>query len=336
MKSPTIFSWTVTALLVGFAASGSRGSLGQDQPAPVAEKTESTKSSDSSTSTPPLSEATPEDHAAAEELLQKARSALAGHASIQADMKQQILLQGRKLNAEGTYAAEGIKLRLEYTIRVGTMEGKLVEVGDGRILHTERMVFPVGTKDTRDAQTTYTRRDIEKILGVAGEARNLPAASLAAELGIGGLPALLASLDRSMTGVRVTEEEVEGQKCQVFHGKWEESVLKNYDAAIGNYKANLVPFFPDEVRLYLSQETSLPVQVVYLKNEQNESGKITGQRGLMRLEFRNYRFDPLPPETFRYQLPSGREEVDQTEDFLKLIKQSEAALKGQSVNQAAP
>lgn len=337
MQSPTIFTWTLAAALAGVLTFGFGLSEAQEPPAQDSEKPVVEKSSDTPPADRKLPEATPEDKAAADALLQKARSALITHTNLQAEMKQLILVGERKLSAEGSYAsAEGLKLRLEYRVKVGTMQGKLIEVCDGRILHTERLIYPADAKDSKEATQMFTRRDIEKILGVANQSRNLPAASLAAELGIGGLPALLASVDRSMNGVRVTEEEFDGQPCQVFHGRWDETLLKNYDKAIGNYKANLVPFFPDEVELCLSKTNDLPVRLVYLKDVADETGKIVSQRAIMSLEFRNYQFETLPPETFRFQLPSGREEVDQTEEYLQLIKKSDEAFGGKDVGTATP
>lgn len=337
MQSPTIFTWAFIATFSSLLALSHGYSEAQEDASNPAETPAQEKSSDAPAAAPkPLPEATEEDHAAAEALIQRGRSALAEHPSLQTEMKQLILVGVRKIAAEGNYIAEGLKLRLEYRIRVGTMQGKLTEVCDGRILHTERLIYPVDAKDTKDANQTFIRRDIEKILGVANQSRNLPAAILAAELGIGGLPALLASIDRSMTGVRVTEEDFDGQPCRVFHGRWDEAVLKNYDKAIGAYKATLVPFFPDTVQLYLAQANDLPVRVVYLKNEIDETGKVAGQHAIMSLEFRNYQFEPSPPETFRFQLPSGREELDQTEDYLDLIKKSDDVSSGKSLDASPP
>jgi len=335
MQSPTIFTAVLIATLAGVFALGTVRSEAQEQPAAPAEKPAEEKSSDTKSQAEKLPEATAEDNAAADALLQKARSALASHASIQAEMKQLVLLGQRKLAAEGSYAAEGLKLRLEYRVRVGSMQGKLVEVCDGRILHTERLVYPADAKDAKDGTQTFMRRDVEKILGVANQSRNMSTAVLAAELGIGGLPAMLASIDRSMAGVRITDGEFDGEPCQVFHGRWDEKVLSNYDKAIGSYKTNLAPFFPDQVELTLSKATNLPVRVVYLKNQIDPSGKVAGETPIMSLEFRNYRFESMPPETFRFQLPSGREEIDQTEEYLDLIKKSEDAFNGKSVAPAA-
>lgn len=331
MQSPTIFTGVLVAALAGVFALEIARSQAQEPPAASTEKPSEEKSSGAKSEPEKLPEATPEDNAAADALLQKARSALASHASIQADMKQLVLVGQRKLAAEGSYAAEGLKLRLEYRVRVGLMQGKLIEVCDGRILHTERLVYPAEAKDAKDGTQTFMRRDVEKILGVANQSKNMSAAVLAAELGIGGLPAMLASIDRSMTGVRVTETEFNGEPCQVFHGRWDQTVLTNYDKAIGNYKTNLAPFFPDRVELTLSKASDLPVRVVYLKNQIDQSGKVAGETPIMSLEFRDYRFEPLPPETFRFQLPSGREEIDQTEEYLDLIKKSDDAFGGKSV-----
>ncbi len=146
---------------------------------------------------------------------------------------------------------------------------------------------------------------------------------------------MLASIDRCMNGKRITEEEFEGQMCRVFHGAWDQEILKKYDAALKEAKASLVPFFPDIVQVFFTADTLTPVKIVYLKHELNESGKITGDRDLMILEFRNLKLDEaVPASTFQFVLPSGREETDLTKQFLELIKEADAALKGESVPQA--
>ena len=50
---------------------------------------------------------------------------------------------------------------------------------------------------------------------------------------------------------------------------------RKYDVALGQSKARLVPFFPDRVRVYFTAETFLPVKIVYLKNDLDESGKVS-------------------------------------------------------------
>ncbi len=67
---------------------------------------------------------------------------------MQADLIQKVTVLDRTMEAEGKYisGAPYPKLRLEYRIRVGTMQGSLLEVCDGQILHTEKTVGRVGAK----------------------------------------------------------------------------------------------------------------------------------------------------------------------------------------------
>ena len=333
MKTPSTLVLSCSVLLIGIGWAGIRTVQAlQDTPA-AAEKAVDKKSSDAAPGDKPATESTPEDKAGADQLLSEARSQLLNRQSLQADMQQQIILGERRLEAAGTYLSGPFpKLRLEYKIRVGSMQGALTEICDGTILHTEKAIGKVGAKDP---DVVYTRRDVQKILAATENSLNLPVASLGAEMGIGGLPAILASIDRCMIGQRVTDEEFEGQKCRVYYGRWDPVILQKYQAGLGeNAKeilANLVPFFPDSVRVHFAADTLLPVKITYLKNEQNETGAVTGERAIMFLAFRNMKMDqPVLPTAFKFVLPTGREEVDTTNDFLKLIEQANASI------QAAP
>jgi hypothetical protein len=329
MKTPSILTLGGFVLLMGLNWVGARSALALQDPPAAAEKPADEKSSDEK----PVGEAstgepTAEEMAQADALLEEARGRLEDRQSLRADLLQQIQVGDRKLTAEGLYISGTPypKLRLEYRVRVGTMQGSLLEVCDGQILHTEKTIGRAGDKAP---ERQFTRRDVQRILAARDASLNLPVASQGAELGIGGLPAMLASIDRCMVGKQVTEEEFDGKLCRVFHGAWDQEVLKKYDAALGNAKATFVPFFPDRVRVYFAADTYLPVKIVYLKNELDESGKVAGQRALMTLEFRNVQVDqPVPPDTFQYVLPEKAEEVDRTNEFVEIIKQSDAALQG--------
>ena len=339
MKTPSTLVLSCSILLIGIGWAGIRTVQAlQDTPA-AAEKAVDEKSSDAAPGDKPATESTPEDKAGADQLLSEARSQLLNRQSLQADMQQQIILGDRRLEAEGTYLSGSFpKLRLEYKIRVGSMQGALTEICDGTILHTEKAIGKVGAKDP---DVVYTRRDVQKILAATENSQNLPVASLGAEMGIGGLPAILASIDRCMIGQRVTDEEFEGQKCRVYYGNWDPVVFQKYKAGLGENAeqvlANLVPFFPDSVRVFFTADTNLPVKIVYLKNELNESGEVVGERAMMLLAFRNVKLDqPLSPTVFQFVLPTGREELDTTKDFLKLIEQANASMKASSAPGGKP
>lgn len=333
MKTPSILTLACSVLLLGIGGVGIRTSQAfQDAPA-ADENPAAEKGSDEAPEKPSVAENTPEEGQQADALLSEARSRLADRQSLQADMKQQIVVGERKLLSEGTYVS-GVfpKLRLEYKIRVGTMQGSLTEVCDGQILHTEKTIGKVGAKSPKELEHVFTRRDVQRILAARNHSSNLSVASQGADLGIGGLPAMLASIDRCMNGKRMSEEEFEGQMCRVFHGVWDQAILQKYDAALKEAKASLVPFFPDLVQVFLTADTLTPVKIVYLKQELNESGKITGDRALMILEFRNLKLDePVPASTFQFVLPSGREETDLTKQFLDLIKEADAVITGETV-----
>ncbi len=329
MKTPTILTLGVFALLMGLSWVGARPAQALQDPPASAEKPNEEKSSvESSAAKPEAGEPTSEEVAQADSLLEEARHRLEDRQSLQAELRQEIQVGDRKLTAEGLYISGTPypKLRLEYRVRVGTMQGSLLEVCDGQILHTEKSIGRAGDKAP---ERQFTRRDVQRILAARDTSLNLPVASQGAELGIGGLPAMLASIDRCMVGKRVTEEEFDGKLCRVFHGAWDQEVLRKFDAALGSSKATVVPFFPDRVRIFFEAETSVPLKIVYLKNEVDESGKVTGQRALMTLEFRNIQVDqPVSPDTFKYVLPEKAEEIDRTNEFVEIIKQSDAAFQG--------
>ncbi len=331
MQTRSILTLTCTVLLMGIGWAGLR-SIQAQQDASVPSGTPTVeKGSVDTTGASTSAESTPEAAAQADTLLQEARTSLLNRQSLQADMRQQIHVAERSLKAEGTYLSGAFpKLRLEYKIQVGTMQGSLTEICDGTILHTQKAIGKVGAKNP---EMVFTRRDVQKILAATENSANLPVASLGAEIGIGGLPAILASIDRCMIGKRVTEEEFEGQPCRVFHGAWDPVVLDKYRTGIGadseRVMASLVPFFPDTVQVFLKADTLLPVKIVYFKNDQDDSGKRTGERALMSLEFRNVKLDqPVPPSAFQFVLPSGREEIDTTLEFLKLIRAANASMQG--------
>ena len=329
MKNPPILTLASTALLLVLGWAGIRSVQAvQDKPT-AAESPAKEGSSSEPPAKPAPAEATPEEVEKANALLVEARSRLEERQSLQADLFQQINAGQRKLTAEGTYLSGSPypKLKLEYRIRIGTMQGTLLEVCDGQILHTAKTMGKVGAKDPTQE---FSRRDVQRILAARDNSLNLSVAGQGAEMGVGGLPAMLASIDRCMVGQRITEEEFDGQVCRVFHGVWDKEILKRYDDGLKENKARLVPFFPDGVQVFLTADTLVPVKFVYLKNDLDESGKIVGAHTLMSLELRNLKLDqPLPANTFEYVLPAKREEIDVTNEFLNLIKNADKAFHSQ-------
>jgi hypothetical protein len=90
----------------------------------------------------------------------------------------------------GQYVNSGQKLRLNYTIEPDQgVAGSLLEVCDGKELWS---LIKVG--DT----TRVTHRDIQQIKAAVVTNKPTPEVLLTAELGLGGLTALMASLERNV------------------------------------------------------------------------------------------------------------------------------------------
>lgn len=331
MKTQSKFTVAFSVLLFGIGWLGIRTAQALQKPDAPATTTDANEGSGSAVAVPAAATATPEEIAAAEELLQKARAAILNdRTSMQADLTQTLFAsEDRKHIAQGTYVAGKFpRLKLTYTIRVGQMQGILEEVCDGQILHSRKRIAKVGAeKNSKEVEQEFTRRDVQRILAATENATNLPLAVQVAELGIGGLPAILASIDRSMIGRKVTQEEFDGQMCQVFHGGWDPAVLEKYKKADKQFGTQMEMVLPDQVRVYFASEALVPVKFVYIAPQRDEKGTVVGERTVMTFELKNVVLDKeLPGDLFEYVLPNGAEEKDLTQDFIKMMKESSQAL----------
>ena len=191
--------------------------------------------------------------------LQKARKSLIEQQSIQADILETVALGSRKFQAKGKYLqGTDLKLRLEFQVKLGGTEGSLLEVCDGQVLWS---------RQTIGGQTQVTRRDVRQILEVAAENRTMPKIMLQAELGLGGLPAMLAALENTMVFTSMKQEEVDQQQFTVIEGKWKDEYRRQFQGGAAAEKdAPLPEFIPDRIRIFLSEGTLFPRRILYLKH----------------------------------------------------------------------
>lgn len=273
--------------------------------------------------------------AEARRLLTEARDRLFQYSSVQARIAEQVSFPGRKFNAEGTYIAGPFPaLRLEYEVQVGRTTGKLLQVCDGQILRTRREIGQAGgaanpaaeaLDETARSTIQVTRRDIQQILRATQHRQQVPEAVLAAELGLGGLPALLAAIEKSMTFDAIRTEEFEERKYRVIQGKWSDEFAATLQQQLRTGVPGMKQFIPDRVRIYLDDENLFPGRILYLK-ESSDDGERRTYRPLLSLEFRDVVINaPVDPDTFRYQAPPGVDEVDETKEYLKLIEGADIA-----------
>jgi len=183
-----------------------------------------------------------------------------GVRSIKSRIIERVSIGGRRFRLEGSYI-QGSDLRLKLELKVlpeaaeQGVEGSFLEVCDGNDL-----VGPVPDRHP-NAGHAPRRPPNSQCLQNGGRA-NL----LAVELGLGGLPALLASLERSMKFDALSQEEVNGKKFTVIAGAWTDAVREEFKASIGGLKTSHIP---DAVRIYLEPEILFPRRIDFLKKHKS-------------------------------------------------------------------
>lgn len=278
--------------------------------------------------------------------LRKARENLRQRDSIQADITETVVIGNRKFTAHGSYLqGTAMRLRLEYHIQVGGEEGSLLEVSDGQVLWTRHTIGADQTKQPEEDEATQagspadetgeagqqteaadepqskshdnvriTRRDIAKIRKAAAENQNVPERVLTVELGLGGLPALLASLEESIQFNTVQEERIDSQVFTVVEGGWTLESLQKFNSQDPN--ARLPDHVPERVRLYFDGDTLFPRRIQYLKRDAVRSFF----RPMLTLDFVNVLLDgPIDEMAFQFVPPEGVLANDITELYLRQL-----------------
>ncbi|MCA8996551.1 MAG: hypothetical protein KDA80_06195 [Planctomycetaceae bacterium] len=257
------------------------------------------------------------------EILRSAQDRLFQRESVRATISQRVSLGDYKFASTGRYVSgAGFRSRLEYRVELGDLQGTFLEVCDGQILHTRRVVEQIGAGSlaaTSVLETQLSRRDIEKILREARNHLDVPKAVQAAEIGIGGLPAVLASIERSMILDAVREETVDGASYDVVQGRWDPARQESLLGGLGAFAGQIGQFLPDLVRVYFNRETQFPERFIYLKLASEERQTY---RPILKVEFTDIQLDqPIGVGEFSYIAPPGAEEVDETMSFIQMIQQ---------------
>jgi len=240
----------------------------------------------------------------ASDLLKRSHAQLISHQSLRADVQELAHLTSPPLQMTGTYLSAGIKLRLEYRVKLaGGVEGELLEVCDG-----ERLWSLLELPNSRKV----TRRDVRQILAAAERAQGRPDRAAAVDLALGGLPGLLTSLQRSLEFDSVKEEMFEDQPVLTLTGRWNPQLAQQLGGDA--QQPRFPPHIPEAARLSLAKETLVPVRLAYLKRTEQ------GVRLLLDLRFRNIVLDgPVSDKDFDFTPPEGVEPEDITRDYLRQL-----------------
>lgn len=259
-------------------------------------------------------------------LIRNARERLFGYSSVRANLREYVALGDRRFEANGTYITGQLnpspQLRLEYEVRVGNTVGTLLEICDGQILRTQRTIQRVDPAAAADPavgkpEISVTRRDVRKILDAVYKHGATPETIVQAELGIGGLPALLTSIERAMLFQDPTEEQLAGRPCHVLKATWRPDYLASLEQQFQYFGRNVQTYLPDHVKIYLDAETLFPMRISYWPAETAES---TGREALLTLELTDVRVnEPVSPLLFEF-VPTGVDESDVTGQYIEAIQ----------------
>jgi hypothetical protein len=260
--------------------------------------------------------------------LDRARRKLLKVSSVAATIVETVAISDRSFKAEGRYLQAGLKpaewrLRLELVVKIGDTEGSLLEVCDGGVLWTRTEIDFSKKKDRKDRkETTVTRRDVGEIMSAARKSiDDKGQGELIASLGLGGLPALLAAVEKDMKFLStVREDTLRGRPVFVMQGSWTETFTSRLHDQAARGTPSLLALLPDSVRLSIDRETGVPLRILYLK-------KISGRdvsRPMLTLDLLDVEIDqPLNNSEFNYEPPGDVTPLEQTKMFVDMLTATE-------------
>ncbi len=271
-------------------------------------------------------------------ILLSASDKLKSYASVRANMTEKVSMQTNSFTAKGSYLqGQNLQLRMEFTVELRAQKASLLEVCDGQVLWTRH---DLGEKD----QTQITRRDVRQILKASEQAEaalktpeekaNL-GASIVADLGIGGLPALLAAFAKDYEFSKATDGKIDDRDVITLEGTWNAKYRAMWLGAKAKDKTPppLPVYIPDSVRLSLDKETEFPRRIEYLKNIPGQPVPVA----LMTVDFTKVVFNgKVSKDDFVFIPPERPQHVDVTQMYLQRLTPPKAATKAPPVPKESP
>jgi outer membrane lipoprotein-sorting protein len=252
-------------------------------------------------------------------LLEESRETLAGYRTLKAHMSETVEFGPRRLKAEGQYVqGAGNKVRIDLQVAVGENKGSLLQVSAGDVLWT---VYGTGSTPR------ITRRDVKQILAAAKT--DQVKSTVAAELGLGGLPALLAAIEQTIEFETPMKTNIEGREFFVLEGTWKAPIADQFQKQAQQYPSPttetrpLPAPIPDLVRLYLDAETKFPSRSRYLKRSASPG---EAPAPVLTIDFRDIVVNAsLDPSEFRYTAPKDAQVNDITKMYLQQLQGGQPA-----------
>ena len=252
------------------------------------------------------------------DVLREARAKIQKLVPFQAEIVETIVVRGKRFRASGKYLqGPGHKLRLEFDLEVGRTKGSLIQVCDGTTLFTRQKIGLV---------VQATRRDVPRILkemkAIAAKAGNRTRpAQFESDLGLGGLEALLGSLERSLSFTQQREQTFQDRPFIIIEGGWNATFLETLTDDDQPAGGGLPEYVPDRVRVYIDKQTRFAHRIVYLKKDDTRQAL----RPMVSLEFRNVQLNaPLNDTSFGFKPDAGIRIQDVTDDYIRQIRQTQS------------
>tara|TARA_R110002072_G_scaffold173600_2_gene328333 strand:+ start:117909 stop:118931 length:1023 start_codon:yes stop_codon:yes gene_type:complete len=233
-----------------------------------------------------------------------ARDRLISYRSVQAQMVETVDLGLRRFRMKGSYLqGTEYKLRLEYDLLVGNTKAHLVEICDGQILWSHQTI---------GADEKVTRRNVRQIRAAAVAAGTTAQNSANADLGLGGLPGLLAGIQKSVQLEKQWEQDVNELTFVVIEGGWKKGFRSKFLGEEASSDQPLPTFVPDQVRIYFEQESLFPRRILYLKRSEDGT-----RRPMVTLDFVDVKWDvELAEDAFNYTPPEKVARQDVTQAYI--------------------
>lgn len=254
--------------------------------------------------------------------LGEARRRLTSYRTVKANIEETIVLEPRRFKMKGSYIqGTDLKLRLQYDLQVGGTKASLIEVCDGQILWTWQQI---------GAEQRVTRRNVRQILSVRETAGRTPRNTLIAELGLGGLPGLLASIERNISLEEQWETTIDDRTLVVVEGTWKETFRRR---VAPNLPPNqpLPQWVPDRIRIYFEQDSLFPRRIRYLKRN-----VLNVHHPMVTLDFVDVEWNSeVDPAAFTFVPPEKVVAEDVTQAYLKEFTKAEAPPAGSAASGGA-
>jgi hypothetical protein len=223
-----------------------------------------------------------------------------------AKIVQKFHFPDRTLQATGEIVrGQKFRMRLAFQIQSGATVGKLLQVSNGDKLWTERRVNDV---------TRLTVQDVKEILTKAGPAQE---DLVIAEMGLGGVTALLASMDRTMNFGEPQPVDIDGEPLLRVDGQWNEAFLARIKSNPQLAKG-LTEYIPDGSRVYFDLD-DFPRRIQYLKKEAGHDV----MRPIVTMDFLDVQWlseADVKPSYFDYEPPERVYPEDVTKTYVDQLQ----------------